>query len=65
MWYDDDICFCGNKERCPKKDSCLRAKDVTGIHTYSLFYKKDEGCRYYLPKKDNERINENDKRESY
>ena len=64
MWYDDDICFCGNKEHCPKKDSCLRAKDVIGIHTYSLFYKKDEGCRYYLPK-NSERIIKDDERESY
>ena len=55
MWYDDDICFCGNKEKCPKKDSCERAKNVTGIHTYSLFYRKGEECEHYLPK---EKVND-------
>jgi hypothetical protein len=48
-WIADDICLCGNPEKCPKKNTCLRNKKKTGIHTYSLFYQKDKDCEYYIP----------------
>ena len=52
--FNDDICLCGNKEDCPNKDTCRRAKSHgSGIYTISLFYQKDKECEYYLPIKEN------------
>ena len=48
--FEYDYCFCGNKDECPKKDECKRAITVPGIHTYSLFYKKDKECEYFWEK---------------
>ena len=50
MWFDDDYCFCGNPENCPKKEECKRAIKKTRIHTYSLFYKENEECKYFMKK---------------
>ena len=53
MWYDDDICFCGNAYECPYRDDCRRAERKPGIHSYSNFYdEKNKECEYFW-KKDN------------
>lgn len=49
--FEFDICLCGNKEDCPKKDTCLRAINVkAGIYTYSLFYIRGTDCKEYIDK---------------
>ena len=53
--WDDDICFCGNHEDCPKKDKCLRAYKYNkpGIYTIAAFYNPDnEKCEYYIERKE-------------
>ena len=46
-WY----CLCGgDNEKCPKKDTCLRAMSLgPGIYTISCFYKEGEECQDYIP----------------
>lgn len=50
-WIDDDICLCGNADKCPNKENCLRngAKKKPGIYTISLFYQENKECEYYIP----------------
>ena len=51
MFFEDDICKCGNSEECPNKDKCLRAKkSQSGIYTVSLFYNGKEKCDYFIEK---------------
>ena len=51
MWYDDDICFCGNADLCPHKDQCKRAeRRGPGIYTMSLFYEEGKECEYFWEK---------------
>lgn len=50
--FEDDICRCGNADKCPNKDICLRGRKVTksGIYTVSLFYdEKNKECEYFIP----------------
>ena len=51
MFFDDDICLCGNADSCPHKNECKRAERKVGIHTYSLFYNEKEECKYFIEKK--------------
>ena len=49
--WDNDICFCGNDENCPKRDECLRSrKDMKpGIYTMALLYDPNkEECEYFI-----------------
>lgn len=50
MFFDDDICLCGNADNCPNKDRCRRAEKKIGIHTYSLFYEEGKECEYFFEK---------------
>ena len=50
--FELDICKCGNAEKCPNKDICLRGRKETkpGIYTVSLFYdEKNKECEYFIP----------------
>ena len=50
--FELDICKCGNAEKCPNKDICLRGRKETkpGIYTVSLFYdEKNKKCDYFIP----------------
>ena len=53
MFFDDDICKCGNAKDCPNKEKCLRA--IPGrpgtIYTVSLFYDGKEKCDYFIEKR--------------
>ena len=53
MFFEDDICKCGNAEDCPSKDKCLRARKghPGGIYTVSLFYNGKEKCEYFIEEK--------------
>lgn len=51
MFFDDDICLCGNSEKCKYRNNCMRAEKKIGIHTYSLFYEDEKECKYYIKKK--------------
>jgi len=52
--FEYDICLCGNKENCPKKETCERAVNPgPGIYTLSLFYQENKECEYYLSLKQN------------
>lgn len=49
--WDDDICFCGNGENCPKKDKCMRIKkdNKPGIYTMALLYDPNKKeCEYFI-----------------
>ena len=48
--FEFDICLCSNFEDCPRKDECLRAQKLVGIHSYSLLYEGGEGCEYFIKK---------------
>lgn len=50
--FEFDICLCGNNEKCPDKDKCLRAIKRTGINTVSDFYsiREKEKCKYFIEK---------------
>lgn len=50
--FEFDICLCGNNEKCPDKDKCLRAIKRTGICTVSDFYSIREKykCKYFIEK---------------
>ncbi len=50
MWFEDDICFCGNAYECPYKNDCRRAERKPGIHSYANFYNEDKKCEYFLKK---------------
>ena len=51
---DIDICLCGNKDKCPKKNTCRRAQNFgPGIYTISYFYKEGKDCKYYWKIKEN------------
>ena len=54
--FEYDICFCGNADKCPLKDTCKRAiARGPGIYTISNFYdtyKEGLGCDYYWEKKE-------------
>ena len=50
--FDDDICFCGNSKECPNKDTCRRAENKIGIHTYANFYEQGKECEYYIKRKE-------------
>ena len=50
--FEYDYCFCGNYEKCPKKDECRRAISVPGIHTYSAFYVEGEECKEFWQKQE-------------
>lgn len=52
--FDYDYCFCGNADKCSKKDTCKRALRISGIHSYSNFYFKNEEYKYYYPIKKEE-----------
>lgn len=55
MFYDDDICFCGNADECPYSRTCLRAKkrNKPGIYTVANFYNADnDECEYYFEESD-------------
>ena len=54
MFFDDDICFCGNADDCPLKEKCKRARKAgAGIHTYSLFYNaNDDKCEFFYPERE-------------
>ena len=50
--FEEDICRCGNADKCPNRDICLRGKkDVKpGIYTVALFYdEKNKECSYFIP----------------
>ena len=50
--FEFDICLCGNKEKCPKKDTCLRAINPgPGIYTMSLFFVNGTDCENYIDKR--------------
>ena len=52
--WDDDICFCGNGENCPKKDKCMRMRkdNKPGIYTMALLYDPNkEECEYFMERK--------------
>jgi hypothetical protein len=52
MFFDDDICLCGNSDSCPYKNECLRAeRRGPGIFTVSLFYQEDKECEYFIKKR--------------
>jgi len=53
MFFEDDICKCGNSEGCPRKESCLRAKPGRpgSVYTVSSFYNEKEKCDYFIEKK--------------
>lgn len=54
--WEDDICFCGNHEDCPKKDKCLRAYKYNkpGIYTMAAFYNSDnKECEYFIERDKN------------
>lgn len=52
-FWDDDICFCGNGENCPKKDKCMRIRNKPGIYTMALLYDPNkEECEYFIERKD-------------
>lgn len=54
IMFEYDICLCGNADKCPMKDTCLRAiKPPPGIYTISLFYNKDKECENYIERKKN------------
>jgi hypothetical protein len=50
-----DICFCGNTEKCPKKNMCRRnienyqLKDTSKLYrTFTIFeYDKNNECKYF------------------
>lgn len=48
-FFDYDYCFCGNADKCPKKNKCKRAITTkpAGIYTYALFYKENEECEEF------------------
>ena len=49
--FEYDISFCGNKENCPNKDKCERAKKLPpGIYTFSLFYEEGKECENFIEK---------------
>lgn len=57
--FELDFCLCGNSDQCPHKSECKRAGNYgPGIFTMSLFYKENEECEYFMPKK-NEEVNKN------
>ncbi len=56
--FELDFCLCGNSDQCPHKDECMRNIHLVGIHTYSLFYKENEECEYFIPRK-NEEVDKN------
>lgn len=50
--FEDDICLCGDANKCPLKDTCKRAerRKTPGIYTvpnFFQFYKEGYGCEYY------------------
>ena len=49
--FEDDICLCGNADKCPNKDICVRGqKHGPGIYTIALFYnEKNKECEYFIP----------------
>lgn len=50
--FEFDVCLCGNGEKCPRRDTCLRyvaRKYVKGINTYALFYNENGECEDYYP----------------
>lgn len=50
--FEDDICKCGNPDKCPKKGECLRATPHgPGIYTMSMFYTENKECEYFLKRK--------------
>jgi len=53
--FEYDICLCGNPEKCPLKDICLRNQHRVGINTYSLFYAENQNCEYFIAKNKEDR----------
>lgn len=51
MLFENDICRCGNADKCPNKDICLRGKKPKpGIYTVANFYdEKNKECKYLIP----------------
>jgi len=51
MFFEDDICLCGNGDKCPNGDTCYRYRhSPVGICTVSLFYNPDaKKCDFYIP----------------
>lgn len=45
-----DYCLCYNFDKCPRKDECLRAEHLVGIHTYSNLYEEGKECEHFLEK---------------
>lgn len=48
MFFEDDICFCGNAKDCPKREKCRRGNSKPGIHSYSDFYDKNKEYEYFM-----------------